>query len=65
VVAGRGELREDLDPDRQLGLVVVVEKAVARVRIYLDVVVDARRVEQGADVSRLLKSDPGTRESPS
>jgi hypothetical protein len=45
VVAGCVDVREHLDPERQLCRSVVVQKAMARIGIHLDVMVDAGRSE--------------------
>jgi hypothetical protein len=41
VIAGGDELRERLDPERQLRRVVIIEKAVAGPGVHLDVVLNA------------------------
>jgi hypothetical protein len=54
VIAGGDELRQDAGRDRQLARLVVVEKAVARLRIPLDVVLDARGGQRRLEALRVL-----------
>ena len=59
VKAGCGELRDHLDPERELRRVVIVEKAVPRVGVDLDVVVDARGGEHRLEaIGNLTKPRP-------